>query len=182
MGIFIFKLYNDKKIIINEVHDLNDQLKKSENTIAYSSNTNIVAEEKIENIENISGSPEGLLVKLGLANYGQYNNKTNDNYIKTNIKYSDYKNQMLDYMTEEWFENNFTKSYKNVNGYLYFFDGGATGMNFEVESVNIKGDYSNLNYITNVYNISVDDSKELEYVEFHITNYNEQCVISYCDY
>ena len=85
-------------------------------------------------------------------------------------------------MTEEWFENNFTKSYKNVNGYLYFFDGGATGMNFEVESVNIKGDYSNLNYIANVYNISVDDSKELEYVEFHITNYNEQCVISYCDY
>ena len=55
-------------------------------------------------------------------------------------------------------------------------------MNFEVESVNLKGDYSNLNYIANVYNVHIDESKELEHVEFHIADYNGKCVISYCDY
>ncbi len=34
-----------------------------------------------------------MLVKLGLCNYGDYNNvtPTDDNYIKTNIKYSTFK-------------------------------------------------------------------------------------------
>ena len=129
-----------------------------------------------------AGSPEGLLVKLELTSYGQYKDRTDDNYIKTNIKYSDYKSKMLNYMTEQWFENKFTNYYKNIDGYLYFFDGGATGMSFDVESVNIKGAYSDLNYIANVYNIHIDESKELEHVEFHIADYNGKCVISYCDY
>lgn len=128
-----------------------------------------------------AGSPENLLVKLGLTSFNQYTDRTDDNYIKTNIKYSDYKNKMLNYMTEQWFENNFTNYHKNVNGSLYFFDGGATGMNFDVESVSLKGDYSDSSYIANVYNIHMDDSKELEHIEFHIENYNGKCVISYCD-
>lgn len=127
------------------------------------------------------GSPEGLLVKLGLTNFGANTEKADNNYIKTNIKYSEYKAKMLNYMTEQWFENNFTNFFKNVNGYLYFFDGGATGMAFEVKSITLKGDYSDVNYIANVDNIHIDDSKEQENIEFHIENYNGICVISYCD-
>ena len=127
------------------------------------------------------GSPEGLLVKLGLTNFGANTEKADNNYIKTNIKYSDYKTKMLNYMTEQWFENNFTKSFKNVNGYLYYFDGGATGLEYEVKSITIKGDYSDLNYIANVDNIHLDDSREQLNIEFHIENNNGKCVISYCD-
>ena len=129
----------------------------------------------------LAGSPEGLLVKLGLTNFGANTEKSDNNYIKTNIKYSEYKTKMLNHMTEQWFENNFTQLFKNVNGYLYYFDGGATGMTFEVKSITIKGDYSDLSYIANIDNIHIDDSREQENIEFHIENYNGKCVISYCD-
>ena len=131
------------------------------------------------------GSPLGMLVKLGLCKYDDYYNanKTTDNYVKTNIKYSDYKEKMLEYVTEEWFNTNFNNGfYKEQDGILYFLDGGATGINFEVKDVNIKGAYSKQVYIAEVYNIHVDGSKELENIEFHIANNNNnKCVISYCD-
>lgn len=129
------------------------------------------------------GSPLGMLVKLGLCNYGDYDNvnRTDDNYVKTNIKYSDYKEKMLDYITEEWFNTKFKDSYKEKDEILYYFDGGATGMEFEVKDITIKGDYSALAYIAEVYDIHLDGSKELNNVEFHIANNNGKCVISYCD-
>lgn len=127
------------------------------------------------------GSPEGLLVKLGLTKFGENTERADNNYIKTNIKYSDYENKMLNYMTKQWFENNFTNFFKDVNGYLYFFDGGATGLEYKVKSITLKGDYSDLNYIASVDNIHIDDSIENLNIEFHIENNNGKCVISYCD-
>lgn len=88
---------------------------------------------------------------------------------------------MLQYVTEECFYNNFNTFYKDQNGILYYFDGGATGMQFEVKDISIKGDYSSQAYIAQVYTINLDDSKELNNIEFHITNNNGKCVISYCD-
>lgn len=64
---------------------------------------------------------------------------------------------------------------------LYYFDGGATIMQFEVKNISIKGDYLSQAYIAQVYNIHLNNSKELNNVEFHITNNNGKCVISYCD-
>ena len=127
------------------------------------------------------GSPEGLLVKLGLISYEENSQIDSDNYVKTTIKYADYKNKMLDYMTEECFNINFTKYFKDVNGYLYYQEVGATGINYEVDSITLKGAYSDSSYIASVYNINVDDSKELENIEFHIEDDNGKCVISYCD-
>lgn len=129
------------------------------------------------------GSTLGMLVKLELCDYNDYDNanKTNDNYVKTNIKYADYKAKMLEYVTEDWFNTRFKNSYKEQEGLLYYFDGGASGMQFEVKDITVKGDYSDLAYIAEVYNINFDDSKELENVEFHIENSNGKCVISYCD-
>lgn len=129
------------------------------------------------------GSPLGMLVKLGLCNYSDYDNanRTDDNYVKTNIKYSDYKEKMLEYVTEEWFNTRFKNGYKEQNGMLYYFDGGATGMEFEVKDITIKGDYSAQAYIAQVYDINLDGSKELNNVEFHIANNNGKYVISYCD-
>lgn len=129
------------------------------------------------------GSPIGMLVKLELCNYSDYENanKTDDNYIKTNIKYSTYKEKMLEYVTEDWFNTKFKNDYKEQDGILYYFDAGATGMEFEVKDITIKGDYSAQVYIAQVYDIHLDGSKELNNVEFHIANKNGKCVISYCD-
>lgn len=129
-----------------------------------------------------SGQPSALLNKLGFKDFVEYDIVIEENYRKTNISYAEYKNRMLNYVTEEWFKSKFEKDFKDVDGNLYYFNWGATGMDFDVESVNIKGDYSNSSYIANVYNIHIDESKELEHVEFHIADYNGKCVISYCDY
>ena len=128
----------------------------------------------------LDGSPEGLLVYLGLTTYGVNQEIGEDYYIKTDISYSEYKNKMLQYMTEEMFEEDFTVNYKNVNGILYFFYGGGSGTIFEVESITIneKGP----GYIANVYNVHFDDSREQETFEFQISDYNGNCVISYCEF
>ena len=128
----------------------------------------------------LDGSPEGLLVYLGLTTYGVNQEIGEDYYIKTDISYSEYKNKMLQYMTEEMFEEDFTVNYKNVNGILYFFYGGGSGTIFEVESITINE--NGPGYIANVYNVHFDDSREQETFEFQISDYNGNCVISYCEF
>lgn len=132
----------------------------------------------------LAGSPEELLVYLELLTYEDnteiVREIVDEYYIKTSIPYSEYKNKMLQYMTEQWFESNFTDWFKNKDGYLYYFYGGGSGMIFEVESITIneKGP----GYIANVYNVHFDDSREQETFEFQISDYNGNCVISYCEF
>ncbi len=127
------------------------------------------------------GSPAEMLKKLNLMKEEPNNDPDNDNYKKTNIKWSDFKVAMENYVTKEWFETNCTKGFKEVNGLVYYFDGGATGLEYKVESITLKGDYSDLRYIAKVNNIAIDGAKEVENVEFAIENINGKCVISYCD-
>lgn len=127
------------------------------------------------------GAPSEMLKKLNLMKEEPNNDPDNDNYKKTNIKWSDFKVAMENYVTKEWFETNCTKGFKEVNGLVYYFDGGATGLEYKVESITLKGDYSDLIYIAKVNNIAIDGSKEVENVEFAIENINGKCVISYCD-
>ena len=130
----------------------------------------------------LEGSPIGLLTKLNMGRYTAGRENEGDNYLKTDIKYSEYKAKMLNYMTEEWFENNYTELLKNEDGYVSIFDGGATGMVFEVKDITLKGDYSDSSYIADIDIVNLDDSREQDNIEFHIENYNGKCVISYCDF
>ena len=133
------------------------------------------------------GSTDGILCDLGLMKNGEYNNinVTDDNYKKTNIKYSDFENTIEKYMTKEWFEKinaqRENKLFKNIDGILYYNDVGLTGTEYVIEKVEIKGDYSDKSYIATGYSKNVDDSKNEEVIEFHIENNNGKCVISYCD-
>ena len=88
-----------------------------------------------------------------------------------------YKNAMMNYVTEECFNTEFTDGFKEQNGLLYCFNGGGSGLVFEVESIRNK---DNTTYIADV-NIYVEENeKELKSYEFAIENYNNKCVISYC--
>lgn len=206
----VTELNKQVRELANNVNNLQGTISETSNTINNSaitqnnndsktssnSNTQTTASEKktfsndeiknaIQNYLDLvgvqQGSPEALLETLGFTDLGVNTEKTDDNYIKTNNKYSDYKTKMLDYMTEQWFENNFTRFFKNVNGYLYYFDGGATGLEYEVKSITLKGDYSDLDYIADVDIVYDEDNREQLNMEFHIENYNGKCVISYCD-
>ena len=131
------------------------------------------------------GSTDEILCDLGLMKNGEYNNVnvTDDNYKKTNIKYSDFENIVEKYMTKEWFEkiNAQRVLFKNIDGIVYYNDVGLTGTKYVIGKVEIKGDYSDKSYIATGYSENVDGSKNEEVIEFHIENNNGKCIISYCD-
>lgn len=199
-------LETNKSEMKNTINSLQEKIDTISNTINSNSNeennnsqtNDISSNEKVkfsnDEIKNClqeyldlvgtkEGAPKALLQKLNLINDKDYtdDNATSDGYIKSNIQYSDYKKAMLNYMTEDWFNTRFKNGFKEKDGVLYYFNGGATGMKFEVESITLKGDYSDSAYIAKVYSINIDESKDTENIEFHITNYNGKCVISYCD-
>lgn len=196
-------LENEINILENTVKTLQQQVSEKSNTSntvntnSMQTNNSTTNEEKqfsneeikkvLQEYLNLAGVREGgssaLLLRLNLCTNSDIANEVirDDGYVKTNIQYDDYKNAMLNYVTEDWFENRFSGGFKNENGILCYNAGGGTGIEFEVESINIKGEYSDSAYIGNVYNIALDGSKTMENIEFHIANENGKCVISYCD-
>ena len=87
------------------------------------------------------GSPARVLttdeIKL-ISSYSEIDGKADkNNYISSKIKYSDFKNKMLEYMTEKLFEEMSGSNYKNVNGMLYIADIGASGKSFKIEEIEL---------------------------------------------
>lgn len=199
----ISSLEKDTKVMQDTINDL--QEKRSQPTVDNTNDKNNIDEKnkneeiQISNTEikkvisdylNIFvgyGSTDEILCYLGLMKNGEYNNinVTDDNYKKTNIKYSDFENTIEKYMTKEWFEKinaqRENKLFKNIDGILYYNDVGLTGTEYVIEKVEIKGDYSDKSYIATGYSKNIDDSKNEEVIEFHIENNNGKCIISYCD-
>ena len=202
------KQFNNEQINIDNNKSENKNIKKKyENVNVFKNRKNNKTEKKNNdnNIEEFSsediklaiqnyldlkgecdGSPEGMLIILNLIKENETKEKNDDLFVKTNVKFSTFKDIMLNYVTEEMFEKKFARVYKNINGYLYYYDGGATGISFEVNDVYIKGDFSD--NIDNTYVAKTHNNKlyfeswEVEYIEFRIENSNGRCVISYCDY
>lgn len=195
----VTNLNNQVNSLESEVNSLQGTIDNISNTINSGTNNTTSKEasefsnaeikkclqEYLELVGIKEGAPSALLQKLNLLSDSDISyandNTTSDGYIKTNIQYSKYKEAMMNYMTEEWFNTRFTNGFKDQNGVLYYFNGGATRMEFEVENITVKGDYSDSSYIAKVYNIHLDGSKDSENMEFHVTNCNGKCVIAYCD-
>lgn len=76
----------------------------------------------LETIENID-----LLIK-------DVNNASE--YIKSSVKYEEFKNALLQYITEEYFFEKFSQ-YKNIEGYVGFCNCAGGIMETEVESVRL---------------------------------------------
>lgn len=96
---------------------------------------NLVAAEECE--------PSRMISELGLDLTIDYNNHDVEFFNKTNIKYDDFKKEILKYVSESWFENRFAKSseseidslYKDVNGDLYIANIGSSGRKYEVKNI-----------------------------------------------
>ena len=128
-----------------------------------------------------SGSIEGFLVKLDLMDFGDYTKVDADNYVKTDIKFEDYKKACLEYVTEDCFiETTFFSKYcKNVDGYLSYYNVGATGYDVVIESVKHK---TGNKYSGVLHTVNIDGSKNESYeTEFSVKEYNGKCVIDSCD-
>lgn len=96
--------------------------------------------------------------------------------LPTNIKYSEFKEFMLNYMTEEFFNTDFSNGYVNKDGDLYCKNFGATGVDYEVKSIE-KQENSEVKYKAKVNMVYSDEDKEEVDILFEINN-SEKCVIS----
>ncbi len=214
MSFYIYELNNNVEIANSKVESLNNKISELKDEVDISqknidtdnSNDNLneqtsTQENKkqedysieeitqvLENYLNLegafSGGPLDLLSELGYKSIDT-TNRAEDNYIKTNIKYNEFKDKMLNYMSEDLFNRfntyvDIKNCYKNVNGYLYFIDSGATGHEHKVKNVEFK---SNNNYVGKVYYIDVtgESSDEVYNFNFTISSNNGKCIINTID-
>lgn len=170
----------------NETYTRKYELTKNENGKYVVSNWGwqMEVKESLQNYLDLAGvyegSPFSLLVKLNLLKAEDIKNfgvdTDSEGFVKTNIKYSDYKEAMLNYVSESWFNEKFTALYREKSGYLYYYNGGATGIQTKVEKI---GKYSDGAYNATVYNIDFDGNKtDIYNIKFNV-EYNEKYVISY---
>ena len=91
----------------------------------------------------------------------------------TNVKFSDYKETLLQYVTEDLFEASFAKGHDD-NGYLVYPVGGGTGIKYKVISVEKISE--------NEYKATIDYESEARTeantLIFKVAEYNGKCVIA----
>ena len=216
MGVFIYKLNNDKLIEIqkatelqSKVNSLNEtvnKLQKKIDKVSETINSNDLDENTTANNinNNNSTSFKDEQVETALANYlelkahagcdillenlkekgkldydSSKDNILNDSMVVTSIKFSDYKNAMLNYVSESAFEKNWTSSLhfkENSNGYLTKVQGGGGLCVYTVNSIT-KIDNSTYSAKTTATLVDLDNSKEDENFTFTVTSYKNNCVI-----
>lgn len=119
------------------------------------------------------------LTEKGKLNYDSYkDNILNDGTVITNIKFTDYKNAMLNYVSENEFEKNWTKTKyfnENSNGFLTKTQGGGALRTYTIKNVIRVNDSTYSAKTTSV----VDENEYFEEEEFTFTviSNNGKCVI-----
>ena len=117
----------------------------------------------------------------GKLNYDSSKNTIlNDGTVITSIRFSDYKNAMLNYVSENEFERNWNLTLyfnENSDGYLTKLQGGGAYCPYTIESITHNDD---LNYIAKTYYSNSYDYPITKYYKdfsFGIKSCNGNCVI-----
>lgn len=138
----------------NDINENQQENKVSNNTSTNSENEVIlsnldieekdeIGKEKIEKFLEIykNSSPKGILVTLGLIEQNKTFNPEDyiDRfYAKTDISYDEFKNKILEYMTEELFNTYYNnQGFKEVDGYLCFSDIGEEEKEYQVTDLTL---------------------------------------------
>ena len=216
LGIFLFKLYNEKTEEIKKSSELQTQvnslngtvsdLQGKINTISETVNSNTITENNssttttntnddmlfndaqvktaLSNYLELKshadcGSPLDYLAEKGNLNYDASKNTFNNGEITTTVKFSDYKNAMLNYVSESEFEKNWASVEflkVNSNGYITIGQMGGASRKYTINSITKIGD---LNYSAKVTSTIEDDNstKEDKNFNFTIKALNGNCVI-----
>ena len=195
----VSELNNQVTSLENQV----DSLKEKIDTISNTSVSNEKSEKNINTSANVSfsedqvkiaisnyleldanancGTPLENLKKKGLINYDSSKDKleTNSGEVTTNIKFTDYKNAMLNYVTESEFERNWTSKIglkENLNGYLTH---GQLGGGLKAYTINSINKIDNNTYFVKTTSMVEDDNstKSDDNFTFTVKSYNGKCVI-----
>lgn len=188
----------NEKIESDEAENVieNNELKDEEtDVIEESKDEKVFSEDEIKdvlesylNIFHGYGAQEQLLNSLDLMTNGEAQKyiADDDNYKTTDIPFEEFEKKIKQYTTLDNFEKlnkngKFVNPhFKNVNGFVAYFDGGWTGIEYVVNDVTIKGDYSDTRYVANYYTIEGEATGNEITLEFDIENNGGNCIISNC--
>lgn len=214
MGIFMYKLYNEKieankkstelQTQVNSLNETVNDLQGKITNISETINSNTSVENTNTATTNNNTSFTDEQVKTALSNYLElqayascsglltnleekgkltYDSSKetilDDGTIVTSIKFSDYKNAMLNYVSENEFEKNWTSTLhfnENSNGYLTQVQGGGGLCVYTINSITKINDSTYFAKTTATL-VDLDDSKEDENFTFTIKSYKGNCVI-----
>ena len=213
MGVFIYKLNNEKNIEIQKSTDLQTQVNSLNNTVnSLQSKINTISETVNDNslTQNINTANNGeitftdeqvkvtlsnylelmaiqdgqsilqLLAENGKLKYNSSNDKIADNgIVSTNVKFSDYKNAMLNYVSETEFEKNWNSKWfkENTEGYITTVQGGGAVPVYTIKKIH---KIDKLNYTAQTSYITDESEPTPSYdknFSFIIASYNGICVI-----
>lgn len=210
MAIFMYKFYDDKKNadeksanLENQLSNLNETVKALNNKISNTNNTTDASnsdntatnqtvaftdtEVKLALSKFLEVYAEsncdglfGYLEEHGLLKNVPYDYIPSENGVTTNVKFSDYKEAMLNYVSEDLFNKSWTDAqffYENSDGYLTKALGGGSLRNYTI--IDISKINNNI-YSAKVSSTVVDDSQipsTNETFTFSVTSYNGKCVI-----
>lgn len=209
MTFYIYKLYNENIEATKNITDLQAQVNNLNESINnFEKSQIIVSKGSIQNSSTSDKKVETFTddqIKTALSNYLElyatmrcdmflekldekgslvydYSKDTilDDGIVITNIKFSEYKNAMLNYVSETEFEKNWTSqiSYtENKDGYLTKYQGGGGLCVFTVNSITKNNDSSYTGKVTVTFK-DADIPDEDEEYNFTISSYNGNCVIN----
>ena len=177
LGIYIYKIYNEKveenkKTLDNISNDSTSFTDKQIKTTL----SNFLELRARANCDSLLE----YLTEKGKLNYNSSKDIIqNDGIVVTTIKFSDYKNAMLNYLSESEFEKNwFSTLYfsENSNGYITKIQGGGGLRVYTINNIK-KIDNSTYFAQTTATLVDFDDSEEDENFTFTIKSYKGNCVI-----
>lgn len=179
IGIMAYRMYK----MNGEIQRLSEKNENSENIINHDKENNetekdILEDNTVEELakntldkyiklrvyENSNIGPMPYILKeLGLETEENIallcrdiNNSTE--YIKSYTKYEDFKNAMLQYITEDYFLKNFSQ-YKNIDGYVAFCNCSASLMALEIENLKL----TSKNAETYIFEVTFKDVEMYEH-------------------
>lgn len=208
MGIFIAKISKQQEEQIelnNELKKEINELKTNSNNVSNELETNTInntlvesstreesftdseVKKSLEEYLNLIGYKHGyepaLLVPMNLVDEEymanlEANSNSNENYVGTKVEYNKFKNEILNYISNDFFDKEFDNDYINRNGTLYVMDVDGSGDSYKVKSISKISDNSYKAEIENdAYDEVITDT-----INFKITNNsNGKCVIDECD-
>lgn len=121
-------------------------------------------------------SPSSVLKELKLINEEATKAAKKEGYLKTDVKFSKFKETILQYITLNCLQKDFF-TFIEEDGYLCYFNGGATGIGYEVTKITKVNDKK---YKADAI-WSQEEARENVNFEFGIENNNGKCVIDYCN-
>ena len=207
MGVFMYKIINDKSAEENKAAELQSQVDTLKATISQlqgkietNSTVNNNTDKKNDNIsfseEQVKkaiseylelyanancGTPLDTLKEKGKISYDSSKNtmNTSNGEITTNVKFADYKKAMLNYVSESEFEKNWTSKIGLKEDSNGYVTHGQLGGGLRTYTINTIAKTGNLTYSVKATSMVENDSttKSNESFTVVLKSYDGNCVI-----